>query len=422
MTEMTEITVPETGTRRVPAISRVHETIIDQEQREPEMDEYLPVGKIQPGEPEFERLTASGVSPEEIKEGRVKRRDLIKAGFVFNNYPLGHLMEKPLIKGEIDGVNYTDKKLLTQKELEAVFAFQEGHPDQFIPEGVDADDLRQDMLRFMFTAPDPRPTFFRSPVNVLRNARDGIEFPNLTSREMLNEWKRSPEVKTAKLDKRLVDLYWADYRAKQAAKAGKSPEEFNPYLSELEFMAEHCHDIYPWGDANLFSGTEARGKTVFEIDSRKSSLNYFPSPFLDSGFHFPPALEVDGEVIVLGNPDLTVNDPEGVFRVNMMVYHLLSRGLSEMGDSKGVSYDQDYTIGHFAKKIYAQPGGRETQYLKEDAMWAASQNFDKNRLLLALRQRLVEIARSWAGEESAPSEAKRVLKRAQRIEKRNTLR
>lgn len=411
--------VVEKQEQKKPTTDQIHQALKTQEAREADMDELIPIGNIEEKDVEFSILTERGVSEEDIKKGSVKRGDLLKAGFVFNNYPLGHLMEKPLIKGEVNGTNFTQRKLLTQEELDSVVAFQRQHPDTFIPEEVDVDDLREDMLRFMLTAEDPRPLEDTDPVNTLRKVKSRISSPLIHSREVLEEWENTPEAKTAKLDQELFNLFWEELETGEIEKTGVSKSDFDPTGLEKRFMTENCRDIYPWDELNLFSGAIVRGKEISTsmstVESRKNALNNTPSPFLDSGFHFPSELEVGGQIVPLGNPDYTVGEGNGVFRVNMMVYHLLSRGVSEMGDSAGKSYDQDYTVGHFIKELYTDPDRSDIRANEEDKL-AASLDFDKNELVLDLRRRLVEISREWAEADEAPREAKKILNKVKKAE------
>jgi hypothetical protein len=403
--------------KKLPTIDHVYEAIKQEESREADPEEIIPVGNITEDDVEYKKLTYVGVDPENIKGGKIKRKQLLEAGFVFNNTPLGRLMEKPLIKAIIDGVDYGKRKLLTKEELATIQNYQAVNGDSFKLEGTDIQDLRRDMIRFLMSASDPRTIGYLNPVAVVRRVwRDGVAKPALTTWDAQANWEKSNEFRTASLDQKLVNMHWSSMIEQAAHAKGVSTEEFNPYDLENRYMAERCKDLYPWDDLNSFNSPLIRGRKVLEIESRKTALNYLPSPFLDSGFHFLPIVEIDGNTVRVGNPDFTVEGDDGVFRVNMMVFHLLSRGLSEMGDSSGRSYDQDYTIGNYIKNLY--PGVMANP--EEDLKFQASQEFDPNDLNMKIRRRVIDEAKKWAESEDAPRKAKGLVEKTKKIESRRT--
>jgi hypothetical protein len=69
------------------------------------------------------------------------------------------------------------------------------------------------------------------------------------------------------------------------------------------------------------------------VVGRQAKLTGFPSPFIDSGYHFEDY------------PDITLcsDDYTKTRRLNMVVAQLLSRGLCKIGDSSNGSHDQAYT-------------------------------------------------------------------------------
>jgi hypothetical protein len=98
------------------------------------------------------------------------------------------------------------------------------------------------------------------------------------------------------------------------------------------------------------------------------------SPFLDSGFQFGNNLDIT----------LHPNDHEKTLRLNMVTVHLLSRGLSETGESQNGSHDQTYmTPSEFDKVL----SGENSDMALED-----------NSLIQIVADRLISRARSLVSE------------------------
>ena len=195
----------------------------------PNPDDVISIGAITESDVEFSALVDAGVSPDLIGSGKLKRADLLKAGFVFNNHPLGRNMEKPLLKGIVDGINLEKRKLLTQDELNMVLLFQKEQQDDFIPEWVDVSDLRQDMFMFLLSGEDPRTSDLSRPLNAVRLAIDRIT-RNINGKS---------NAQSAETDKQLFDLYWEEYK-----KTYTDLDEAGNYMyPEVSFLNEFCSDV-----------------------------------------------------------------------------------------------------------------------------------------------------------------------------------
>ncbi len=249
---------------------------------------------------EFVHLKNSGVSQEELIEGRIPRGKLLEAGYVFvNRVARG---EKPIINAKIpltgrgQNLNLKPRILLTQDELDAVLNYQSQHPEKFGAGGNNVDVLRQDMLIFLEECLAEAKNLRQKSIDAFKATQGRI----LESEKYLD------------VDRQTLRKFFTELGNKP--RAGM----------ELLFIMESC--------MQGIDLARVRGLPVEVYNSRLAALHDAPSPFLDSGFHF-------GQ-----NLDVTVfpNDHTKIRRLNMVVVHLLSRGLNEMGASLNASHDQTY--------------------------------------------------------------------------------
>ncbi len=263
------------------------------ERRIPDTDEAIAV-RLAPSSPEWKRLKEAGVQLSPLGVVEITRGQLLGAGFVFLNVIGGG--EKPLISSIIDinGVPHdlSQRVLLTQAELDSVLADQE-EPD------ISNEDSRLLMLNFMSRALDAK--------------------------------RRETELERDFVKKYLPGIF-AELTEEERPLVGR-------YLNSLDNIG--------W---NYAPGEWLQGSTLLRVGqvpidafgSRQVILKDKTSPFLDSGYHFTD------------NWDITIypDDPSKTRRLNMVVVHLLSRGLYERGGSRNGSHDQTYiTPGEFLEVL-----------------------------------------------------------------------
>jgi len=263
--------------------------LIEQESAEPDMDEIIRI----PGLP-YELAQFSSV----------RREALLTAGFVFLNKLGGG--EKPIIDAMIPfGDKLLDvgsKVLLTNPELDAVFAYQRLHPDQFGTGNLCMQELREDMLAFLKEAEDACSNIMKENIRACRAALLLIERDRTYSDQ-----------------DRQVLLSFFDY----VQSVSGFPGLIGECVAGLDILT-------------------VRGIPIEVLPSRYQVLNGIASPFLNSGLHFGL------------NQDVTLypNDPTRTRRLNMAVVHLLSRGLNEMGESSNSSHDQRYiTSAEYIREV-----------------------------------------------------------------------
>lgn len=377
------------------SIDKIFDVWKELEAAPPDPQEEITVSGLSPEDPEYQTLLNVGVTADQLRTQSVPRRFLQKAGFVFNNYPLPNI-EKPLIKTVIDGVDYGKRKLLTQHELNTIIHYQRQHPEQYGSGVVAADEFRKDVLQFLLTAEPNVPAHLDNKANTFRIALYNIREPHHWSSG--EEWAKYEKDKRRKkidsLQQELVKLHHdtvhaSDFRAED----------------ERKYIETYLKEEMPW--ESLDFGTrypyKARGRNFSAFENRKRALNNVPSPFLDSGFHFPPSI---------GNPDFMVqkSDKTGVFRVNAMVLHLASRGVSEMGEGKDGKGEQDYSLGNYISEIFP-PDQATQQANNEHERHKFDLRSSKNgkEIFLAIQKKMKELARQWAESDQAPPKAKELL-------------
>ncbi len=413
-----EIKTPETEKVSV-TCAEIYKALVREEQRPPNPAELIPIGvAIKKEDVEFQKLISVGLSQEQILKGKIPREKLQEAGYIFNNVPFAFI-EKPLIKGTINGVDYGQRKLLTADELNEVKEYQQLHPEEFHLNEVDKEMLREDILSFLMSAPDPRPVQYQGHINTLRLALDRMDAP-FSNYEEKARWEKQGESRLAVMEKNLAKQYWESISSKAKVEAEAKGENFNSIAFEQKFVFENLHDEVPWGDENIFSRypLATRGHQVSIFDSRTRKLVGTPSPFLDSGFHFPGDVAVDEkQTVFVGNPDTTVlsADKKSVFRVNLVVFHLLSHGLSEMGDGEGKSEDQDYNAGRFISELYERDDTkRNILHEQENQKLQQILNWDDMEFLQGVQNKIIRLALNWA--ETAKPQAQKLASEIRNLE------
>jgi len=395
---------PEYGERGVSLLDSVYAGLKEAEALPANRDHVilvrgLPRGRLglREGQPEYAALEAHGVSTADIKSGRMTRGTLLDAGYVFQNR-LGD-GEKPLISGQIadpddpnNALDFTDRVLLTGEELQKVYVYQQAHPDLFGLDGENLDDVRKDMLSFLYDATYEPP--FGSRQNFLNNAlpRTGDHWdlriwgidranPGAAEEEQLVQFEQDVET---------VARYWD---AQVAAYRETDPDtqlgdlEISLHLQDI--LSRGCEDIYTWpGDTPMQGIQKKREHTIKALSVRNSKLDGRPSPFLESGFVFDH------------NPDVEVflektAGESGERRLNMGNVHLFGGhpdfpGLSEMGGGD----DQIYmTLQTYLAELYPRNlGDRE---LVQNSEMSSSQSTPMGEVVRRFQERLISAARTW---------------------------
>lgn len=364
------------------SFASVYKRMQQEERKLPDYDAKVRVGKaISEQDLEFESLVKSGVSVEDIKSGRITRSKLLAAGYVFNNYPVVQ-MEKPLINVFVNGVDYSKKKLLTQEELNSIIIFQRSNPDQYGTEQVGTDAFRQDMLSFVYSSAVDIPNDFRHKSQMISMALRRMDSPNVGMNDRGDRFANDPHgLELAKLYQRLCEVYVKSHKPSFAAYE--------------QFTDENFGDLMPWDGPSNKIGVNAvsRGFETRSIPERiVTATRDDDSPFLDSGFKM---------TLMGGNPDVEVKiDEDTVIRVNLMVIHLLSRGVSEMGGADDAA-DQRYDIGSYEKFLYnSDPVRRQQIQDNEESKFNIVSSMDDRTLLLQLMERLKQKAVEWANSNS----------------------
>ncbi len=293
-----------------PEVFNSHYQSLQERESDPlDRDEVVHLMGLSQQMSEYRHLLNCGVNAVALERRQVTRGELMDAGYVFLNRIGGG--EKPLLNAVIPmGVQSFDigaRVLLTQEELDAVIAHQRANPEEYGTEGVEAEELRQDMLSFLREAEVEWAQFKRKYQAAFSAAL-----------ELISE---DPEYSA---DEQMV----ADYLEQAYMKDGASK-------ANIGYLIQECVQ-----GLNL---AVIRGIPIGVMPTRRAALNGVGSPFLDSGFHFDV------------NHDVTLHpeDPTKTRRLNMAVIHLLSRGLNEMGASSNDSHDQHYiSSGEYARDVF----------------------------------------------------------------------
>ncbi len=197
--------------------------------------------------------------------------------------------------------------LLNQEEFDAVINYQQQRAEEFGTNGIEAEELRRDMMMFLE----------ESIKEIVEKRKKSLVIFRAAQRKILDDPKFSQDVATLK-------IFFTELLKDQQTGG-----------SVLGFMMDECLA----GIDLIF----VRGIPVDVVPQRLGKLSSVPSPFLDSGFHFAVNYDVT----------LYPNDKEKTRRLNMPVVHLLSRGLNEMGGSLNDSHDQQYiTSGQYTQEIF----------------------------------------------------------------------
>jgi hypothetical protein len=359
------------------------------ESRKPRPQDGIPI-LLKPEQQEYAVLKEAGIGEERLAEGVITRQELLDAGFFFHNRLGGG--EKGIISGTIPDpedttrtLDFTDRVLLTRKELEAIYAYQQAHADQY---GINQDDLqhldeiRQDMLSFMIAATS-KSTFY-----------DGRDFVNSTLPYQPIDFRGYIKELTYGKDRKLIVDFWTTKIKAYMKEQGQVDPYIAAYEVRKQFAIEHCADLYAWqeeSDELAYNQKNVRGHTVRSIKEREKELYRTPSPFLESGFVFGKNIDVN---IFLSNP---IAGQENVQRrLNIGNLHIMGGhpdfpGLSEMGEFFN---DQSYlTFGEYVRELLPQDSEERREMQAREAVQLGDLSSTKIRLLVDKRVR--EAAREW---------------------------
>ena len=336
-------------------------------------DELIFLGKnLATGEQKT--LNAAGIDVDRP----ARRGDLLAAGFVFRNRIGGG--EKPILNATVGGVNLGERVFLTQAEIDAVKAYQKAHPNKYqLPPGVDPEDVRHDMFSFLL-ASQVKPAFVR-----YHQLAQGI--PSLYEH---NKYANPiPEMRDPAAVRVITDYREHLYKDYQKRHPELTYQHQIIAGYEEAFVKEKCADVYTPDESYDSLNPKVRGIRASIIEQRRNKLTDEPSPFLDSGFHFGT------------NPDVFVMpEDSNSMRLNMVPLHLMSRGLSEMGDSKNGSHDQHYaTVREYYDHVFPKDKA-EREKLWESENIAVTQTEDRDGVLREIGQRFVNYAFQFKNENS----------------------
>ena len=281
-----------------------------QEAMLPDYNEIIPTHFVTPESYEWHRLVETGVDARSIEKGEVTRQNLLDAGFAFSNYLGGG--EKPLLRDKItndkgEEIDLSSRLFLTNEELDLVLESQGGRQE-------DDEDTRRKMLDFLTLAEQSNGDKWNQSIGIVGTALKYVRED----------------------DEALVGEYIQD-----------------------TFMNKETRYLRDSVLSELVAGIPFAkvGSIPVEIfDTRRSALAGTPSPFLDSGFHF----DVNRDVT------LFTLEPTKTRRLNSVVVHLLSRGLSESGGSSNGSHDQTYITRDEFLALENEIGKTETAFSDAD--------------------------------------------------------
>lgn len=392
---------PKEGDKNRLLVSSVYTFLKAKEESPADPKDKIFIGSIEPTDSEFTLLTNSGVTQEELNGHSVTREKLLKAGFIFNNCPLFPI-EKPLINVTIDGVNYGKRKLLTNTELDRIRSYQRSQPELYGGEEISSDEFRLDMMSFLLSANTEIPIEAKNKVNFVNIALNYMDsgYVGLSHKDRYENNKT--ERRAAKYYKQLVGEFMHSILP---------PDEDN-FMRQVEYINNNFADILPWEfdgrGSSTFFDTEARDHKMSFNKDRFTKLSNSVSPFLDCGFKFSD----------LGNPDYEVIESNGKrFRVNMMVLHLLSRGISEMGEGVDGKGEQDYCVGNYERELFVKDSQtRHQNHETEQGKYDLTLAFDQEALLIKVMDRLKSRALEWASSSDANGKVKELAAHIKRIE------
>lgn len=284
----------------------------------PKDNEIIHVQNLSIDSEEFKYLQSAGIEKNALQKGQISRAELLRSGYIFLN-KIGN-GEKPILSGIVtsldtqESIHLSNKTLLTKAELNAVIEYQRNNSEHFVLDKVHNDEVRKDMM-----------DFFQEAMSACDGVKDrATEIFNMALKKILEDSAYTEEDK----NKLKVLFTYLDNEQNSGMKLG--------------FFIQSC-----------LSGVglaKARGIPVEVFQARLSALKGAPSPFLDSGYHFDI------------NYDITLypDDPQKTKRLNMVVVHLLSRGLNEMGSSLNNSHDQRYiTAAEYVEEVLSRKNNED---------------------------------------------------------------
>lgn len=386
------------------SVSAIYDRLKELEKIPANPTDVIKTNPISSDDFEYNILIDIGVTPEELKSGKISRAKLLEANFIFNNQPI-LFIEKSLLNFTFNGVNFGSRKFILKEELDAIIAYQRTKPEIYGSDEIVSDDFRKELLSLLLSTHD-----MASKINRLNEFTRAIALLAETSVNIsfsASRKKSQSEIKKDLYKKSLFELFFEetmkDYQDSYGNFSNKKQEFINNYLQEF-FVFPEPNDAY-WR-------LQSRGKQMRTVASRRSKFNNMFSPFLDSGFIFPEAI---------GNPDLTVRGSHNrLFRLNIMVWHLASRGISEMGEGIDGKGDQDYTIGNYIRDLHiVDKDEREEMLVEENKKYEFAQSYDYHHMVIKLQQTLVDLALDWAKQQPPDSKAAKLLNEIERMPNQN---
>lgn len=351
--EVTQELEGENRARKV--IDETHKTL--KEIIPPNMEEIITIGIIKPEDIEYQMLLKSGLDPSYIIGGKIKRGDLLKAGFILINKIGGG--EKPIIACIINGVDFSKRILITEDELNTIKKYQQDN-NIFPKDASKIDAITKDMILALEA---------NNPQEHKRIVPQDFALANLSFRK-LNKSKDLPD----DIIHRISHLFLTK---------SLIPHSKKPFFDNLDLYNILFRDIIT-EPAEKINGAPKKFRTVYlnpislSRGSRRIKLKGATSPFLDNGFHFEYN---EDEVLILPNGKTV--------RLNYVVAHLASRGLSEMS-SENTAHDQHYiTIDEYVRYIYSS----EQEATESEIQKLANKlEFEEDKYLLKIQIRLLQIA------------------------------
>ncbi len=315
-------------------VPNAYEALLIQEKHPADENEPIRVAGLTPSSIEASTLQSHDASNIDIENGRLTRRALLEAGYVFINRIGGG--EKPILQGIIpvktfegrfEEVDLGNRVLLRQDELDAAVEYSRKQSHE--KTSIDREELRRDMVEFIDECTDAYQSLEAKKRELFRAAQarilDGTEFT-----------KEDKEIFTAGL----TELTQPQHRAAAT--------------QILQGLMEEC---LAQVDA-LF----VRGIPIDMMPIRADKLRNAPSPFLNSGYHFGNNLDVT----------LYPYNPGKTRRINSVTVHLLSRGVDEIGGSMNASHDQTYiTAAEYAEEVYKKETRTDSSFPDESILTVA---------------------------------------------------
>jgi hypothetical protein len=344
------------------------------ERREANPKDVIEV-RLKPDSAEYQHLLQQGITADQIDSGKLRREQLLNAGYVFmNKIGIGG-QEKGIMSGAFSDpedpsqtIDFTSRTMLTRDELDKAYRYQLQHPDIYGLQGEDLDEVRKDMLSFA------------------KKASNDEKIPGLDG---IIEY--GDPLTGSSEDAALVAEYWQQqiHQFMQEHK-GVSEDEAAREVRRV-FADTYCADLFDMRK-DPYKQKPQRGHELKAISLRQQALQGQPSPFLDRGFVY----SVNPDVEVFGMHDPMNPDKNTNYRLNMGAIHIFGGhpkypGLSEMGTA---DHDQTYMpLGVYVSELYPREAeARRATHLQEASAFAPA---DTESIIVETQDRVIAAARAW---------------------------